>query len=94
MVSTSVNGTPVVVQLIGREANGSLRIRYKGTATQVGILPASAARLEHIMPIKAVVDNAKVVLSPMPGVVKQIMVQVGDLVGEGQECAVVEVTPF
>jgi len=90
VVSTSVNGTPVVVQLIGREANGSLRIRYKGTATQVGILPASAARLEHIMPIKAVVDNAKVVLSPMPGVVKQIMVQVGDLVGEGQECAVVE----
>jgi len=90
VVSTSVNGNPVVVQLISREANGSLKIRYKGTATQVGVLPAAAARLEHIMPVKAVVDTAKIVLSPMPGVVKQVTVSVGDLVGEGQECAVVE----
>merc|ERR1719187_2439885 len=32
----------------------------------------------------------KVVMSPMPGVVKQVAVQVGDAVGEGQECCVVE----
>ena len=43
-----------------------------------------------VMPVKVPIDTSRVILSPMPGVVKAVSVAVGDKVGEGQECAVVE----
>ena len=42
------------------------------------------------MPVKVPIDTSRVILSPMPGVVKAVSVAVGEKVGEGQECAVVE----
>jgi propionyl-CoA carboxylase alpha chain len=54
------------------------------------VWPAEAAALLDIMPVKVPVDTSRVILSPMPGVVKMVSVSVGDTVGEGQECAVVE----
>ena len=54
------------------------------------VWPAEAAALLDIMPVKVPVDTSRVILSPMPGVVKMVSVSVGDKVGEGQECAVVE----
>merc|ERR1712226_1568217 len=79
----------VVTQLIARDASGGLRIRYKGTALNVSVLPASAAALQPIMPVKVPIDTSRTILSPMPGVVKSVAVAVGDQVGDGQECAVV-----
>jgi len=80
----------VVTQLIARDASGGLRIRYKGTALNVSVLPAAAAALQPIMPVKVPIDTSRTILSPMPGVVKSVTVAVGDQVGDGQECAVVE----
>ena len=54
------------------------------------VWPAEAAALLDIMPVKVPVDTSRFILSPMPGVVKMVSVSVGDKVGEGQECAVVE----
>ena len=39
---------------------------------------------------KPQLDLTKVVLSPMPGVVKGVSVEVGQMVGEGHECCIVE----
>ena len=64
--------------------------RFKGTALDCMVWPAEAAALLDIMPVKVPVDTSRVILSPMPGVVKMVSVSVGDTVGEGQECAVVE----
>ena len=64
--------------------------RFKGTALDCMVWPAEAAALLDIMPVKVPVDTSRVILSPMPGVVKLVSVSVGDKVGEGQECAVVE----
>ena len=64
--------------------------RYKGTALDCQVWPAEAAALLDIMPVKAAIDTSRTILSPMPGVVKVLSVSVGDTVGEGQECAVVE----
>ena len=64
--------------------------RYKGTALDCKVWPAEAAALLDIMPVKAAIDTSRTILSPMPGVVKVLSVSVGDTVGEGQECAVVE----
>jgi len=85
-----VGDSTVVTQLIARDASGGLRIRYKGTALNVSVLPASAAALQPIMPVKVPIDTSRIILSPMPGVVKSVTVAVGDQVGDGQECAVVE----
>merc|ERR1712133_183128 len=85
-----VDDKTVVTQLIARDASGGLRIRYKGTALNFSVLPASAAALQPIMPVKVPIDTSRIILSPMPGVVKSVTVAVGDQVGDGQECAVVE----
>merc|ERR1711936_319897 len=85
-----VGDSTAVTQLIARDASGGLRIRYKGTALNVSVLPASAAALQPIMPVKVPIDTSRIILSPMPGVVKSVTVAVGDQVGDGQECAVVE----
>ena len=90
VINTSVNGESVVAQLIRREAGGQFRIRFKGTALECSVLPSHAAQLQHIMPVKVPIDTSRTILSPMPGVVKVVAVSVGDKVGEGQECAVVE----
>ena len=81
---------PSPFQLIYRRPNGIFRIRYKGTAINIPVLPTKAAELSMYMREKPKVDTSKVVLSPMPGVVKSIAVEVGQLVGEGLECCVVE----
>jgi len=90
VVDTTLNGNRLVTQLKERKPDGSLKIRFKGTAMDVQVIPATAAQVKHHMPVKAVVDTSRIILSPMPGVVKSVSVQVGDKVGEGQECAVVE----
>jgi len=90
VISTSLNGEAVTAQLIRREAGGQLRIRYKGTALECRVLPSEAAELLAHMPVKVPIDTSRTILSPMPGVVKVVSVSVGDKVGEGQECAVVE----
>lgn len=64
--------------------------RYKGTALDCRVLPSEAAALLDVMPVKVPIDTSRVILSPMPGVVKAVSVSVGEKVGEGQECAVVE----
>ena len=90
VISTSLNGESVTAQLIRRDAGGQLRIRFKGTALECRVLPAEAAELLAHMPVKVPIDTSRTILSPMPGVVKVVSVSVGDKVGEGQECAVVE----
>ena len=42
------------------------------------------------MPAKKVMDTSSQIISPMPGLVKSVMVKVGDLVSEGAEICTVE----
>ena len=81
---------PSPFQLIYKRPNGTLRIRYKGTPINIPVLPAKVAELSAYMKEKPKIDTSKVVLSPMPGVVKSVSVEVGQLIGEGLECCVVE----
>ena len=46
-------------------------------------MPARAGSLKRHMKEKPKLDLSKVVLSPMPGVVKSVAVEVGQMVGEG-----------
>ena len=53
-------------------------------------MPQIAAKYRVHMKEKPKRDLSRLILSPMPGVVKSVAVQVGQLVGEGLECCVVE----
>ncbi len=89
IIETVVGSEKHIVQLINKQPNGGLRIRYKGTAFPITVLTAKADKYMALMPEKPKVDVSKVVLSPMPGLVKSVCCKVGDLVGEGQEVLVI-----
>lgn len=43
-----------------------------------------------LMPLKATIDESKIVAAPMPGLVKSVNCSVGDEVAAGQEVCVIE----
>jgi propionyl-CoA carboxylase alpha chain len=77
-------------QLISKLPNGILRLRYKGTAVNIPVLPAKAAKLKQYMKKKPSIDTSKQILSPMPGLVKSINLEIGQAVHEGMECCIIE----
>merc|ERR1719184_733616 len=78
------------IQLITRFPDGSLRTRYRGTPMNIKVFTQKTAGFRQFMKEKPQLDLTKVVLSPMPGVVKGVSVEVGQMVGEGHECCIVE----
>ncbi|XP_042857988.1 propionyl-CoA carboxylase alpha chain, mitochondrial-like [Penaeus japonicus] len=90
LIEANIDGEQETVQLIKLGSGGEIRIRYKGTAFQTTVLTDVAHRYFSYVPEKPKVDQSKVVLSPMPGLVKSIACAPGDMVGEGQEVCVIE----
>uniref|UniRef100_A0A8R1I3K2 Propionyl-CoA carboxylase alpha chain, mitochondrial n=1 Tax=Caenorhabditis japonica TaxID=281687 RepID=A0A8R1I3K2_CAEJA len=84
-----VNGEEVTTQIVGKRA-GEITILYKGTPFKVKVLPEQAVNYLQYMKEKAKVDLSTVVLSPMPGAIKNVNVKPGDLVSEGQQLVVME----
>ncbi len=84
----TVNGTPVCVQVERR--NIKYRLSHWGSQIDVVVLSARAAELLAAMPKKRPPDTSKFLLSPMPGLLSQLMVGVGDEIKIGQQLAVVE----
>jgi len=85
-----INGEKHIVQLIAIKPGQGLRLRMKGTAFNVQMMTKQAIEFLKLMPEKPKMDMSKQVLSPMPGLVKSVAVQIGDQVAEGQEVCVIE----
>lgn len=84
------NNEQVTMQLVSREGNGNISMQYLGTQYKVKIYSKLAhQKLKYMLPKKKI-DLSSVILSPMPGIVKSIAVEVGQQVIEGQEICVVE----
>ncbi|MCL4126709.1 UNVERIFIED_CONTAM: hypothetical protein GTU68_063198, partial [Idotea baltica] len=90
LIEASIAGEEETVQLIKLGHAGDIRIRYKGTAFQTNVLTAEAHKFLKMMPPKAKADVSKKVMSPMPGLVKNVSCSPGDMVAEGQEVCVIE----
>ena len=84
----NVNGTEV--NMIVERRNMLYRLLHWGTQLDIMVLTARAAELLACMPKKAPLDTSKFLLSPMPGLLSQLMVSVGSEVKRGQDLAVVE----
>ncbi|MEP2980120.1 MAG: acetyl/propionyl/methylcrotonyl-CoA carboxylase subunit alpha [Lentilitoribacter sp.] len=72
-----------------RTADG-FRIRTRGADLDVKVLTPRVAELLSLMPIKEAADTSKYLLCPMPGLVIDLKVSVGDAIEEGQPLAIVE----
>ncbi|MFN3259073.1 MAG: acetyl-CoA carboxylase biotin carboxylase subunit [Pikeienuella sp.] len=66
------------------------RIRHRGADLRVHVRTPRQAELAALMPEKAPADTSKLLLCPMPGLVRSIAVAVGDEVQEGQALCTVE----
>jgi propionyl-CoA carboxylase alpha chain len=67
-----------------------LRLRLRGVDVVATVRSPRDAELAKLMPIKKPKDTSKTLLCPMPGVIRAIYVNVGDVVEAGQNLAIVE----
>ena len=66
--------------------NGS-RLSYRGASADVRVYTEREAALASLMPEKVAADTSKLLLCPMPGLVKAIHVDVGAEVKAGDALA-------
>lgn len=87
----------VKVMINGVEANFQLEKRglayqlyRRGIRLEALVLSPMAAELQRLMPIKQKADLSKFLLSPMPGLLVKLLVDVGEEVKAGQDLAMIE----
>ena len=82
------NGTPICLQL---ERIGLLyRVVHFGKQVKATVMTANAARMLALMPKKLPPDLSKFLLSPMPGLLREVSVTAGQQVSAGEKLAVIE----
>ena len=84
----TVNGQPFTAQV---ERQGQwYRVSHNGLAIEAQVMIARAAELLRMMPFKAPADMSKFLLSPMPGLLVDVVVKPGQVVQAGERLAVIE----
>ncbi|XP_054167014.1 propionyl-CoA carboxylase alpha chain, mitochondrial-like [Oppia nitens] len=86
----AINDDLYLVQLISIDGTGRMRLQYKGTIFDIQVMTTKTAKYYELIPTKPKLDVSKILKSPMPGLVKSVVVAVGDQVTEGQEVCVIE----
>jgi propionyl-CoA carboxylase alpha chain len=91
-ITGEVNGRPFTAQVErGTPRNPlALVVQHNGTRIETVVVSARMAELHKMMPFKAAPDMSKYVLSPMPGLLVDVAVQVGQKVQAGERVAVIE----
>jgi len=84
----TVDGEPVCVQV--ERIVMAYRLSHGGSQADVLVLNPRAAELNALMLEKLPPDTSKLLLSPMPGLLVSVAVEVGQAVKSGEELAVVE----
>jgi propionyl-CoA carboxylase alpha chain len=88
----TVNGEAFAAQVergVGRNPL-AIRVIHNGTRLDALVLSPRAAQLYALMRHKAAPDMSRYVLSPMPGLLAEVSVQVGQKVLAGERVAVIE----
>ncbi len=84
----SCNDKPICMQL--ERAGLDYRISHFGKQVKAVVMTAKADRLLAMMPVKVPPDLSKFLLSPMPGLLREVCVHVGQQVRAGEKLAVIE----
>ncbi|KAB7615418.1 acetyl/propionyl/methylcrotonyl-CoA carboxylase subunit alpha [Amylibacter sp. SFDW26] len=88
LVKAVVGGKELVVKSNG--ARGGSLMRYRGADLKMIVLTPRRAELAAMMPEKVAADTSKMLLCPMPGLIVNMNVEVGDEVQEGQALCTIE----
>ena len=83
-----VGGEEVAVQV--RPIANGVALSYRGLKADLRVYTLREAELARLMPEKAAPDTSKVLLCPMPGLLKSVHVEVDQEVKAGDSLAVVE----
>jgi propionyl-CoA carboxylase alpha chain len=91
-IAGECNGTPFTAQIERGTARNPLAlvVQHNGTLVETMVVSPRMAELHQLMPSKAAPDMSKYVLSPMPGLLVDVAVQVGQKVQAGERVAVIE----
>ncbi|MBS9715747.1 acetyl-CoA carboxylase biotin carboxylase subunit [Pseudohalocynthiibacter aestuariivivens] len=88
LAELSVDGSPLVLK--AGKISGGFRVRSRGADLKVHVRTPRQAELASRMLEKTPPDTSKMLLCPMPGLIINIAVEVGDEVQEGQTLCAVE----
>ena len=83
-----LDGKPLVLK-IGKTSEG-ISIRHRGVSADAIVCSPRAAELKIKLPERKEPDLTKLVISPMPGLMVSVDVEVGQAVEEGQTVCVIE----
>jgi propionyl-CoA carboxylase alpha chain len=91
-IEGSVNGKPFTAQVErGTVKNPlALQVQHNGTRIEALVMSPRMAELHKLMLFKAPADLSRFVLSPMPGLLVEVAVTVGQKVQAGERVAVIE----
>ena len=91
-IEGTCNGQPFTAQIErGTLKNPlALQVQHNGTRIEALVMSPRMAELHKLMPFKAPPDLSRFVLSPMPGLLVDVAVAVGQKVQAGERVAVIE----
>ncbi len=91
-IEGTVNGKAFTAQIErGTTKNPlALQVQHNGTRIEALVMSPRMAQLHQLMPYKAPPDLSRFVLSPMPGLLVDVAVTVGQKVQAGERVAVIE----
>jgi propionyl-CoA carboxylase alpha chain len=91
-ISGECNGVPFTAQVERSTTRNPLAlvVQHNGTKVEAMVISPRMAELHKLMPFKAPPDMSKFVLSPMPGLLADVAVVVGQKVQAGERVAVIE----
>ena len=92
VITGTVNGKAFTAQIErGTPKNPlALRVQHNGTRIDALVVSPRMAALHRLMPFKSPPDLSRFVLSPMPGLLSQVLVVPGQKVQAGERVAVIE----
>jgi propionyl-CoA carboxylase alpha chain len=92
VIEGTVNGKTFAAQVERGTAKNplALRVQHNGTQIECLVMSPRMADLHQLMPHKAPPDMSRYVLSPMPGLLVDVAVTVGQKVQAGERVAVIE----
>ncbi len=92
LMTGTVNGQDFAAQIESGPASRplSMRVQHNGSSIEAMVLAPRAAALFKMMPHKAPPDMSKMLLSPMPGLLADVLVKAGQHVVLGERLAVIE----
>jgi propionyl-CoA carboxylase alpha chain len=84
----TIDGAPICMQF--DRLGLKYRLTHAGRQADVMVLPRRAAELQALMPIKVAADLSNFLLAPMPGLLTEVSVSIGQEVKAGDKLAVIE----